>query len=423
MPKRKNSDLSQIPLNTKVPFIKKRGYYLERDILRLATVVFNIEKNLKEGLLLPEIIELPLSNETYELIDRDKMKEDIESLIAFVLFKQVNLKIIPIDDTRYRRKVEYPFKESDTICLFSGGVDSLSGLLNARLKFGEGISGVFVAHNDQNWTISIVDKLTKLINQTENISIERIYAPPMGSTGYSQLRGFLYCLCGGIYAKLKNSKRIIISECGPTMYQVYFSPFDTITMTTHPFVLKKAKEITENILQRKIEYVLPFENLTKAEVARIVPTPALLPYTHSCISQRFGKNDGTCYGCITRRLGLLAANIQDAKYERNPLVDKNANADHLLNLLRFSSDVLTDYESLPDYSKENIEEYGKHNLFRRFALDNYLGILKVPQTKRNPVLSRLVSDTLKDIKQAEIEERSEQLNASKIKPDFTRMVK
>jgi len=423
MTKRKRNDLSRIPSNDKVPFMKKRDYYLERDILRLSTVIFNIEKSIKEGYVLPEIIEIPLSTETYEQVDKDKLKEDVEDLVAFVLFDKINIKFVPFDDKKNRRKKDYSFEESETICLFSGGVDSLSGILTAKSKFGKNVCGVFVAHNDQTWIISIVDRLIKNLKVTENLQIDRVYAPPMGSTGYSQLRGFLYCLCGGIYAKLKNSKRIIISECGPTMYQVHFSPFDTITMTTHPFVLKKAKEITENLLQRKLDFVLPFEDLTKAEVVRIVPNPTVLPHTHSCISQRFGKNDGTCYGCITRRLGLLAANVVDAKYERNPLVDENANADHLLNLLRFSSDILTDYEALPDYSKDNIERYGKFDLFQRFALDNFLGISKVPRKEQNPVLSRLLSDTLIHIEKSELEERAYALSAVKIKPDFTKIVR
>lgn len=422
MPKKRKITLCRIPANTNAPFINKRGYYLERDILRVAGAIFNIERLLKEGYPLSDNYEIEISKETYESIDRDKMKLDIESLMAFVLYTQVNIKIIPIDDKRYRRIEEYTFPQNDTICLFSGGIDSLSGLLNAKSVFGQAIGGVFVAHNDQTWIISIVEKLMKELHESEHVSIDRIDAPGMGSTGYSQLRGFLYCLCGGIYAKLKNSKRIIISECGPTMYQVRFSPFDTITMTTHPFVLKKAKAVLENFLQRKIEFVLPFENLTKGEVARIGIRYDLFPQTHSCISQRFGKNDGVCYGCITRRLGLLAANTPDAKYVANPLVNENSNSDQVLTLLRFSSDILIDYGNLQEYSKENIETYNKYDLFRRFALDNFLGIRKIPKDRLNPQLSRIISDTEKLIDKKELSDRDDVLKNARFKPDFTKTV-
>jgi len=88
----------------------------------------------------------------------------------------------------------------------------------------------------------------------------------MGSMGYSQLRGFLYILFAGAYANLCKADKILVTECGPTMYQPLFSPYDSITYTTHPYVLKAAKDVLDLLLDSKPKIIIPFEDLTKAEV-------------------------------------------------------------------------------------------------------------------------------------------------------------
>ena len=116
------------------------------------------------------------------------------------------------------------------------------------------------------------------------------------------------------------------------------------------------------------------ENMTKAEVISYLSEDVDITKTHSCITQRFGDHDGTCYGCVIRRLGSLITNKKDVKYKKDPLTEENSSKDNLLSLLLFSQDLLMDYCSMPFYQVENIEAYQKHDLYRRFALDNFAAI-------------------------------------------------
>jgi queuosine biosynthesis protein QueC len=158
------------------------------------------------------------------------------------------------------------------------------------------------------------------------------------------------------------------------MYQPRFSPLDSITMTTHPFVVAKAAQIGSLLLNRELRIMTPFEDLTKAEVIAISPEKDGLRYTHSCISSRFGTHDGTCYGCVIRRLATTAVGVKDVTYSRNPISDSNAHAGNLYSLLGFCHDILTDFRRMKEYERGIIDVYGKRDLFRRFALDNFAAI-------------------------------------------------
>ena len=128
-------------------------------------------------------------------------------------------------------------------------------------------------------------------------------------------------------------------------------------MTTHPYVLGKTKRIIEIFIKRKINLITPFENLTKAEVFVTSPNPQQFPNTHSCISMGTGRNCGHCYGCIVRRLGSIVSGIPDTKYDTDPITIDFNKADNLISLLRFSHDIIVNYEKMNFTSKENIFIY------------------------------------------------------------------
>ncbi|MBR9706191.1 hypothetical protein GOV14_04095, partial [Candidatus Pacearchaeota archaeon] len=254
---------------------------------------------------------------------------------------------------------------------------------------------------------------------------------PMYSEGYSQLRGFFYVLSGSIYANLKNAKQIFITECGPTMYQMRFSPMDSITMTTHPFVLSKAKKLSELFFKKKLNFVIPFEDLTKAEVAKLNPFPDLFKISHSCIGMRWigsdfkENNDGTCYGCVVRRLGLITAELEDVNYEKNPIVDSDISSDNLSNLLAFSSEFLIDWQGMEYCQLENINEYKKYKLFRRFSLDNLaaLYILKKRGINLGSHIINFYEEVIKSIGEDVLIKRIKKVRKKRYQPDFNKYVK
>ena len=299
--------------------------------------------------------------------------------------------------------------KADAIILFSGGLDSYAGVKILESQYNQ-LLGIFVAHNDQPRIIKIVDNIKPLLN-TE---VKTIYAPSMGATGYSQLRGFLYILTGAIFLNLCGTNKLLVTECGPTMYQPMFSPYDSITYTTHPYVLKAAKDTLEILLGRTPEIIIPFEDLTKAEIVKNSNIKDFSK-THSCISQRFGNHDGTCFGCVIKNLACLVAGVKDVKYN-NDVFQEGANQDNLLNLLNFSYDILNDYNNTPNFQTDKIEEFGKQDLFIRYALDNLTGVM-LGTNKKHELYKKFVIPNESLIK-ARIKEISRNLK----KPNFNKYV-
>jgi hypothetical protein len=198
---------------------------------------------------------------------------------------------------------------------------------------------------------------------------------------------------------------------------------DSITMTTHPFVVKKAAQIGGLLLNRELRIMTPFENLTKAEVIAISPEKDGLRYTHSCISSRFGSHDGTCYGCVIRRLATTAVGVRDVTYNRNPISDSNAHAGNLYSLLGFCHEILTDFRRMKEYERGIIDVYGKRDLFRRFALDNFAAIHRLLSDNKRVVrpVRDLYNSVSREIGTAIFDQRLRELARTTV-PDYSKWV-
>jgi 7-cyano-7-deazaguanine synthase in queuosine biosynthesis len=340
--------------------------------IAIADSMFEIEKAFRTGDTIRQAT-IPLYDVRllgYNLKPLGKLLRD---LLVFVLAEDVAL---TLKNTKLAVPVlkEAPlFSTEHVVCLFSGGVDSYAGILLAQEHF-KNVAGIFAAHSDQARMIHIVRDIEKRILRKVNIALHELRVPSVGTKGYAQLRGFLYIVGAAAWINVLRADKLLVTECGPTMYQPRFSPFDSITMTTHPAVVRVASTVIATLLQRTIEIVTPFENFTKAEVFAVSPRKSGLLYTHSCISQRFGRHDGTCYGCVIRRLAAIAAGVEDVHYDKNPITDKTARAGNLMSLLAYSYDLLTNYSKMDAFEVEIIKAYSKQDLFMRFALDNFAAI-------------------------------------------------
>ena len=408
--------------NSTMAFLDDRDKWLERDLLNIANVVFNIEKLIKNGQHVGKVV-IPLSPETISRVDLVLLQNELEDLLLYVLIEKVEIGFSKDFRIYPEKRSRYEPQQHETVSLFSGGVDSYSGILNWAEKF-QNVAGIAVIHGDQPWGSNIIDKITSRIGSEYEISFHKMYAPRMTSTGYSQLRGVLYSLYAGIYLNMMDARTLLISEVGPTMYQPRFSPYDSVTMTTHPFVLKKVKRILKLMLDRDFKIAIPFENMTKAEVAAASPLKEGLPLTHSCISLRFGRSDGTCYGCTIRRLGLLVAGVPDTEYLKDPIGDKEADADNISSLVRFSYDILTNFGNMLDSATENIVDYGKRDLFKRFSLDTFAGLYLYQSEigPLNPYLEAIYKSAVDRLTQQRLEKRIAKVRRPTFKPNFSKTV-
>lgn len=387
-------------------------YKKSRDILSVAFGIFRLEKEIKGNNLNKFYIERFIKNY------KNNLEEILSVLISYILLENVDIEFFYSKEKLIQKKYSYKKpKKSKAAVLFSGGIDSYSGIFWAKKYFKNDITGIFCAHIDQAWNINIVNSLLDRYLLPSNIQLETIYVPPITKGGYSQLRGFLYMISAGAWMELMDSDILVISECGPTMYQPRFGPYDLVTMTTHPTVVEIASSVLELLLDKKVKIFIPFENMTKSEVMAFSQKRGGIKNTHSCVSLRFKRHDGTCYGCCIRRLGAITAGVKDVKYENDPITDVKTNKENLLSLLNFSLDILLNYEDMPLYSIENIDSYNKLDLFKRFALDN-LSAIHLLSKSGFPLVKEvktIYEDCLKNIGSDRLEKRIESVRSKKFK--------
>jgi hypothetical protein len=353
-------------------------------LMAVANAVFHLEKVLRKTSV--NEIRIAVSGDVSRAA-RHSVPSTLADLISYVLVEKVAFTIAERGIALRPRRIRTPFDLTPTraICLFSGGVDSFVGLSQAAARYPN-INAVFCAHSDQAHMIRMVKDLATRELRPRRIPLRKVYVPPMEKHGYAQTRGFLYILMAAAWMQLLKASTLVLTEVGPTMYQPRFAPFDAVTLTTHPVVVEAAGTVLEHLLGRPVAILTPFEDLTKAEVFALAPHGPGLARTYSCISQRFGEHDGTCYGCVVRRLASIASRRRDTRYRRDPILDPTAARGNLLALLRFNLDFLHNPHGMEQYEVGDILTYGKKDLFRRFALDNFAAVHHLVQGRR-PVAS------------------------------------
>lgn len=383
----------------------------------LAFSVFHVEQAIRDTHIRRAI--LPIYVPRGSKYDLTVLRDLVRELLIFTLVEDIDVDFdeMRLDPSSQRKTIQ--FARASAVCLFSGGLDSYAGLLLTREAY-ESVEGVFCAHADQPRIIHIVENLKRKWFDSRRIGIRKVHVPGIRAHGYAQLRGFLYLLSAAAWVHKLKASRLVVTECGPTMYQPRFSPVDSITMTTHPFVVQKASEAMALLLPRRIKVVTPFDNLTKAEVAAVCPLKPGLKETHSCISSRFGTHDGTCYGCVIRRLATTAAGIEDVRYNKNPVGNRHANSGNLFSLLTFNSDILMRFRKMEEFEIGTIESFGKRDLFERFALDNFAALHRLVSQNRQvqPAIRDLYGTIAEVVGVQRLRERLSELSSRKKLPRF-----
>jgi 7-cyano-7-deazaguanine synthase in queuosine biosynthesis len=419
-PKNKKNNETFLPPKPDERFLKEFGSSKNLPGLNaivIGSAIFELEQEHRERRV--QRITIPFFHSGDLDYDLTTIGQLIHELLIFVLVEDIEVEFQAEQIKQNNSDGKDEERSVSNICLFSGGTDSYSGILLTQELLGE-LEGVFCAHTDQARIIHIVANLQRKILHKKGIDVVKVLVPSIEARGYAQLRGFLYLLAATAVAQKLDSERIIVTECGPTMYQPRFSPVDSITMTTHPFVVRTAAQVASLLLHRELKVITPFENLTKAEVIAICPEKEGLKYTHSCITQRFGNHDGTCYGCVIRRLATIAAGVKDVRYNKNPISDSGARAGNLYSLLTFCYEILTGFNEMEEYETGIINTYGKRDLFRRFALDNFAAIQRLLSDNKRVV--RPVRDMYESLVQKLgtqiFEDRLEQLAHAAVVPNF-----
>lgn len=245
-----------------------------------------------------------------------------------------------------RRSSGMPY-QTDTVCLFSGGMDSFIGAFSL---LNSGKRPLLVGHSKSADVSLFRNKAyNNLRNKFSTIVPELIRAHiRVDKNGVNKEkedtergRSFLFLTIGAICASALNtvnneSKKLLIPENGLITLNLPLTPLRLgaySTRTTHPYVLNKMQELL-NGLNLDVVIENPFEYKTKGEMLRdcgdsiFVASAETMscsrPATRNANLEGAGhKHCGKCVPCIIRRASLRKAGISDS----------NQNGEYRLDIL------------------------------------------------------------------------------------------
>lgn len=239
--------------------------------------------------------------------------------------------------------------------LYSGGLDSTAGLANRFLGGANDFILVTVSH--QSGLHRRVEKqitgLKTLMSESKGVAPNVLHSTLTTSLdgGKSKrirqqertqrTRAFFFCAAAALAAEAYDLEFIEMLENGvgainlPLMTGMLGNGLST--RGAHPTFLQLMSELSGQVIEKPIRFVLPFESKTKAEMLQNLKTvPGLQTWaqaSRSCVHtslRQVGKTHcGRCPGCIERRQAFAVAGIEEKLdiYQTDLLVESLINED------------------------------------------------------------------------------------------------
>lgn len=291
-------------------------------------------------------------------------KSKIDALATFltgdywdITFEDVGDQILFIDKAkRWKKNIpSYDLKEYTFASLFSGGLDSLVGVIDGLASLGANSKGLLLSHFDSSspgansdqvriekyfsgnnelkdkysWIQSVV-ALSNYDNNDDELKKESSFR----SRSLLFIGIAMFCV-----ENLPNCNVLTIPENGTISLNYPLTPSRTSTLstrTTHPFYIKKLQELI-NALGLTTILDNPYRDTTKGELVSICSRPLILASTYQ-LSVSCGKRGrkmhwdtkigthhcGICMPCIYRRAALHKLNLDNQLYGIDIFTTPNA---------------------------------------------------------------------------------------------------
>jgi 7-cyano-7-deazaguanine synthase in queuosine biosynthesis len=213
----------------------------------------------------------------------------------------------------------------DEIVLFSGGLDSFSGVLT-ELKH-EGRRVALVSHRSSPKMLADQAKLLKALEtklgrgRLQHVPVRLTLAEGTSAESTHRTRSFLHAALGLIVARLFRRHRLRFYENGVTSLHLPISAHvlgARATRSTHPRVLAGLTKLFSEIHGAPFVVENPYFWKTKADIVGSIVGHGcgdLIGLTRSCASVRaqttMHPHCGHCSQCIDRQFATLAAAAED----------------------------------------------------------------------------------------------------------------
>jgi len=263
---------------------------------------------------------------------------------------------------------------TDEVLLFSGGLDSLGGAVQALVNEKRHVA--LVSHRSNPKTSHGQERLVEELSQLSPCN-RPLHVPVWVNTAgintaeYTQRsRSFLYASLAFAVSRIFGLDRIRFYENGVVSLNLPISEQAVgarATRTTHPKVLGGLADLFSQLIDRPFVVENPFLWHTRAEVVNVIGDAGcscLIQHSVSCMHTRDQTKDhphcGQCSQCVGRRFATLASNygIDDpASRYKIDLLEGERRQDKDLTLLESFIRTATDIERMTD--AQLIGRYGE----------------------------------------------------------------
>ncbi|MCV2874609.1 7-cyano-7-deazaguanine synthase [Defluviimonas sp. WL0050] len=217
--------------------------------------------------------------------------------------------------------------QAKEVILFSGGLDSFAGALEALKDRTDNV--ILVTHRSApkaiNRQVTLSGYLRKEFkNRFLHLHVRATRAKSVARETTQRSRSFLFACLGYAVARIAGADRLSFYENGVVSHNLPIDAQVIETMasrTTHPLALRKLQTFLDVINEQRVAIRNDFEWLTKAEVVTKIHNLGAAPviaHTVSCTSLRNETSEihhcGACSQCLDRRFAILAAGLED--YDR-----------------------------------------------------------------------------------------------------------
>ncbi len=313
------------------------------DLLEIAAYIYSADQSKpRGGATFPQDgrnwyrqFELSVPVRHPELWAEKKVIKKLTELLRFMANDDYRFVFRPLLDD-YPRDAYFDFEtgkpwfEPDSVLLFSGGLDSLTGVVEELQDPHRKL--LLVSHR----SVSKIDKPQRdlVADLKDRFSAQdRIFHIPVwvnkerGITkdANQRSRSFLYASLAAVIATMTKSREIkfyengIVSSNLPVSDQVIDA---RASRSTHPKTLRLMSELFSEVLGHEFKVVNPFFGKTKSDVVGTLKSlggEELIKISRSCTrtiaSTRIHTHCGTCSQCIERRLAMLYNGLEDSDPE------------------------------------------------------------------------------------------------------------
>ena len=233
-----------------------------------------------------------------------------------------------------------PFPNSDCICLFSGGLDSLIGSLYILKEKGE--LPLLVSHRSIPKVSTLQKELVESIrerNREWQFPHISMWVNRMGNRAVEETqraRSFLYLSIATVVASQLGMSKIYFCENGVISVNIPISSQNVgslLTRSTHPKFIMLFEQLARNVIA-DIHIENPFIFQTKTEMLKKLEDwnqSELIQATVSCSytqgRSKMQRHCGICSQCVNRRFSIIASGIE--KHDKSEFYEKDIFLDPL----------------------------------------------------------------------------------------------